>query len=175
MLRQTSEENNMKRCNGCFENLRDDLDICPFCGYYDGSSGDPDYLLPGTMLSGRYQIGNLLDYDGTNATYIALDTNADKKVEIKEFFPNDCATRGSDGSVNPREDHKSVFDEGFQGFVEEAKRLFGNGGAVKVYDCVFQLIFVFLFYEFPRSICGYWQPCVPQAIGALPDFVCVFF
>ena len=126
----------MKRCNGCFENLRDDLDICPFCGYYDGSSGDPDYLLPGTMLSGRYQIGNLLDYDGTNATYIALDTNADKKVEIKEFFPNDCATRGSDGSVNPREDHKSVFDEGFQGFVEEAKRLFGNGGAVKVYDCV---------------------------------------
>ena len=50
------------------------------------------------------------------------------KVEIKEFFPNSCSTRASDKSVNPQDDNKAAFDEGFQGFVEEAKRLFRLSG-----------------------------------------------
>lgn len=154
----------MKRCNGCFENLRDDLDICPFCGYYDGSSGETEYLLPGTILSGRYQIGNLLDYDGTNAIYIALDTTSDKKVEIKEFFPNSCSTRASDKSVNPKDDNKAAFDEGFQGFVEEAKRLFTASGTVKVYDCVAENNTAYMIMKHVE------KPDAPISQSAKPDF-----
>lgn len=154
----------MKRCNGCFENLRDDLDICPFCGYYDGSVGEPDYLLPGTMLSGRYIIGNLLDYDETSATYIALDTTSDKKVDIKEFFPNYCATRGSDNSVNPHEDNKDAFNDGFQEFVEEAKRLFEVSGTVKVYDCIAENNTAYMIMKHIE------KPNAPVSQSAKPDY-----
>lgn len=127
----------MKRCNGCFEYLSDDPEICPFCGYHDGDSKNTKYLAPGTVLSGRYIIGNLLETDGAKVEYIAFDTNSSIKVKITEFFPEDCASRepGTLG-ITPKEDNKVLFDEGFQSFVAEAKRLYKAESEVKIYDCI---------------------------------------
>lgn len=127
----------MRRCDGCFESLRDDLEICPFCGYYDGSADSSVYLVPGTVLSGRYKIGNLIESDETCAKYLAFDTTSQAKVEIKEYLPKSCAIRDEQShNVLPNPEKESQFNSGFQAFVDDAKRLFADASSVKIFDCI---------------------------------------
>ena len=48
----------MKICFGCFEQYDDAFDMCPHCGYVEGT--EPElamYMRPGTVLQERYVIG----------------------------------------------------------------------------------------------------------------------
>ena len=77
----------MKRCLRCFEQLDENTDTCPYCGYSENScSGNDMYLAPGTLLSGRYTVGIVLEADSSSVTYAAWDNDSDLKVRIKEFF-----------------------------------------------------------------------------------------
>lgn len=99
--------NNLKLCMGCMSPI-DDNPKCPVCGYYDGTPYLPSYLPPNTILNDRYIVGKLLRYNGEGATYIGYDRVMNKKVEVREFFPDTLCTRvpGSNlVSINP---HKLV-------------------------------------------------------------------
>ncbi len=64
----------MKRCLGCFECIREDLEVCPFCGYAEELSHNEEiHLKPGTILSNRYTIGKVLGFGGFGVTYIGWD------------------------------------------------------------------------------------------------------
>ena len=107
--------NNLKLCMGCMSPIDNDPK-CPVCGYYDGTPYLPSYLPPKTILNSRYIVGKLLRYNGEGATYIGYDNVTNKKVEVREFFPDTLCTRvpGSNlVSINPRKlvQYKNLMSE----------------------------------------------------------------
>lgn len=127
----------MKHCLGCFNELNEGINVCPYCGYVEGFYLENNlHLAPGTMLSGRYTVGKVISSDGMSVTYAAWDNNSNIKVNIREFFPDGYVTRSSSSVIPLNEECKTYFEAGFSIFVEEAKQLFGGNGNVKLYDCI---------------------------------------
>ncbi len=71
-----------------------------------------------------YEIHTILGRGGFGITYLALDTNLNHEVAIKEFLPTDLAMRASDSSINPISDeHADTFAWGLSRFITEAQTL----------------------------------------------------
>lgn len=80
-------------------------------------------LPPGTQLH-EYRIERVLGHGGFGITYLARDINLDKRVAIKEFLPNDIATRGPDQTVTVRSsESRDAFRWGLDNFIKEARVL----------------------------------------------------
>ena len=88
-------------CYNCFRE-RPDLqenpeakDPCPYCGFdlEENVKKFPVALRAGTILNNRYIVGRVLGQGGFGITYLAYDTKLAAKVAVKEFMPNDIATR----------------------------------------------------------------------------------
>jgi formylglycine-generating enzyme required for sulfatase activity len=80
-------------------------------------------LPPGTELH-EYRIERVLGHGGFGITYLARDVNLDKKVAIKEYLPNDLATRGEGLTVALRTpDSGEHFRWGMESFIKEARVL----------------------------------------------------
>jgi len=80
-------------------------------------------LSPGDRLL-SYRIERVLGRGGFGITYLAFDTNLASHVAIKEYLPEQIATRTSDQSVRPRSDtHGNAFRWGLTRFVTEARTL----------------------------------------------------
>ena len=112
-------------CYNCFQE-RDSLDgPCPHCGF-DLAENEKKYpvaLRAGTVLNGRYIVGRVLGQGGFGITYLAWDTQLEAKVAIKEFMPNEIATRiGTTVSVAV-ESRSEDFTYGSERFQEEARTL----------------------------------------------------
>ncbi len=126
-------------CFNCFSNIGN-YDVCPYCGYIKGTQNMPEFSLqPSTRLWGRYLIGTVLGVGGFGITYKAFDTRLSSVVAIKEFFPQNLASR------IPGENLVRLFSgEGEknyqihrQRFIEEGKNLAkftGDANIVNVYD-----------------------------------------
>ena len=94
----------MKICFGCFEQYDDSFDICPHCGYAEGTEPElATYMRPGAILKERYVIGRALGHGGFSVTYLAWDALLLHKVAIKEYLPSEYATR------RPGESRLTVF------------------------------------------------------------------
>ena len=73
-----------KLCLGCMEFYDTDLDVCPYCGYAEGTqSSHVLHLTPGTVLHRRYIVGKSLGYGSFGVTYIGWDKLMKRKVAIK--------------------------------------------------------------------------------------------
>ena len=71
-----------------------------------------------------YVIGSVIGKGGFGITYLALDTNLDQRVAIKEFLPVELATRSNNSHVHPiSEDHSDTYGWGLNRFVTEARTL----------------------------------------------------
>jgi serine/threonine protein kinase len=71
-----------------------------------------------------YVIGSVIGKGGFGITYLALDTNLDQRVAIKEFLPVELATRTNNSQVHPiSEDHSDTYGWGLNRFVTEARTL----------------------------------------------------
>lgn len=71
-----------------------------------------------------YEIHGILGRGGFGITYLALDTNLNHEVAIKEFLPTDLAMRASDSSIHPiSDDHSDTFEWGLNRFITEAQTL----------------------------------------------------
>ena len=83
-----------KQCMGCMEYYSAEFNVCPYCGYVEGTPADEAiHLEPGTILHNRYKIGKVLGYGGFGVTYIGWDAKLEQKVAIKEFLPSEFSTR----------------------------------------------------------------------------------
>ena len=110
-------------CAFCSEKLSGE--VCDCCGksitdYHTA----PHWLLPGTVLAGKYEVGAVLGEGGFGITYIGRDTNLDMKVAIKEYFPSGVVNRNNTSSMEISAlvgDTQSNFEKGKQGFLSEAR------------------------------------------------------
>ncbi len=129
-----------KLCMGCMEEYKDKYDICPYCGYVEGTGPKEAYhLSPGTVLQGKYIVGKVIGYGGFGVTYIGYNAILDQKIAIKEYLPGEFATRTIDTTEVTifSGEREEQFASGVVKFVDEAKRLAKfkhTPGVVSVYD-----------------------------------------
>ena len=83
----------------------------------------PDALPPGHRLH-WYVLERVLGQGGFGITYLAHDSNLDRRVAIKEYLPAEVARRRSDASARPRtESHSERYAWGLERFLAEARTL----------------------------------------------------
>lgn len=62
--------------------------LCPRCGNDPASYQPASYHLPpGILLNDRYRIGRVLGESFFGITYLGMDTNLERRVVVKEYFP----------------------------------------------------------------------------------------
>ena len=129
-----------RRCMGCMETYSDEYEICPYCGYVEGSASEEAiHMQPNSLLHDRYIVGKVLGFGGFGVTYIAWDGRLEQKVAIKEYLPSEFSTRmpGQSSVTVFNGDKEEQFQSGLDKFIDEAKRLakFQNEpGIVKIFD-----------------------------------------
>lgn len=80
--------------------------------------------LPPGMRLHWYEIQNVLGQGGFGVTYSGWDTNLKQAVAIKEYLPQDCAARGTDGVVRDcTAGGSGNFVWGLRRFIDEARTL----------------------------------------------------
>jgi O-acetyl-ADP-ribose deacetylase (regulator of RNase III) len=97
--------------------------------------------LPMGVFIKKYKIEKILGYGGFGITYLATDTEEQKNVAIKEYMPNEIATRTRDSTIEATTDnHKEQFGWGLDRFVEEAQILykFNHPGIINILDITAQ-------------------------------------
>ena len=77
----------------------------------------------GTSLQ-EYTIEWTLGIGGFGITYLAMDTNLEAEVAIKEYFPSDMCARDSGGQVRIKHgEEEPAFKEGLDKFLKECRTL----------------------------------------------------
>ena len=143
-----------KRCMGCMELYGNEFEICPHCGYVEGTKAEEAiHMEPGTLLHDRYIVGKVLGFGGFGVTYIGWDGKLEQKVAIKEYLPSEFSTRmPGQSSVTVFNGEKSEqFHDGMNKFVEEAKHLakFQNEpGIVRIFDSFTENETAYIIMEF---------------------------
>lgn len=127
-------------CLGCMEEYDESFDVCPHCGYLNGTPPKEAYhITPGVVIAGRYTIGRVLGSGGFGITYMGYDNLLQQKVAIKEYLPTEFATRmPSQNQVTIYGgEQEEQFKAGMVKTLEEAQRLAkfqDEPGICHVYD-----------------------------------------
>lgn len=121
-----------ERCPSCGADVDESWLNCVRCG---GPLAAPAELDPGATLAGeRYRIRRVLGRGGFGITYEAEDTRLQRRVAIKELFPESVVRHGSVVLAPPRS--RVDFRDAKQRFLREAQVLarFTHPGIVRVYE-----------------------------------------
>ena len=107
--------------------------FCSECGRPYGSvETEPFALKPGTILDGKYLVGEMLGQGGFGITYIGFDLLLEQKIAIKEYFPMSTGMVSREGrSTVVWSDavmQKSGMEKGFDSFLKEARKMAKLGG-----------------------------------------------
>ena len=102
--------------------------VCPECGRPYGSVKAESFALkPGTILDGKYLVGEMLGQGGFGITYIGFDLLLEQKIAIKEYFPMSTGMVSREGrSTVVWSDavmQKSGVERGFDSFLKEARKM----------------------------------------------------
>ena len=112
-------------CYNCFRERPEGEGPCPYCGFdlEENARDYPNALRAGTVLNDRYVVGRVLGQGGFGITYLAWDGKLQARVAVKEFMPNEIATRiGTTVSVAMKSKSEE-FTYGAERFQEEARTL----------------------------------------------------
>ena len=97
---------------------------CPHCGYNAETPQVLPYLPVRTLVSGRYIVGRLLEYNGDGATYLAWDMSEQKAVKLREFLPDTlCSRRAGEKAVTVTAGCEAAFTDCLADFLELWHRL----------------------------------------------------
>ena len=102
--------------------------VCPECGRPYGSVNTESFALkPGTILDGKYLVGEMLGQGGFGITYIGFDLLLEQKVAIKEYFPMSTGMVSRENSTtvvwSSAVMQKSGVEKGFDSFLKEARKM----------------------------------------------------
>ena len=144
----------IRRCMGCMSTYEAIDEMCPFCGYIEGTPAKEAYhIKPGSLLHDRYTVGRAIGFGGFGITYIAWDNKLMQKVAIKEYMPSEYATRVPGNLTVTIYDGEryTEFMTGLQKFLDEAKRLakFQNvPGIVRILDSFSENLTAYIVMEY---------------------------
>ena len=118
----------IRRCMKCMRALAAGETVCPECGRPYGSVKAESFALkPGTILDGKYLVGEMLGQGGFGITYIGFDLLLEQKIAIKEYFPMSTGMVSREGrSTVVWSDavmQKSGVEKGFDSFLKEARKM----------------------------------------------------
>ncbi len=127
-------------CPYCSSSIPDNSLKCPVCGgdISDVLAGENYSCTPlgkGSIVFSKYRIEKVLGQGGFGITYLAYDDILERKVAIKEYFPEGIAIRtGSKVTIPPTRDN----EENIENFKNEAKSIakLKNPWIVDVYDVI---------------------------------------
>ena len=135
-------------CKGCFRELHEAGQICPFCGFDEKkyeAERNPEVLPLNTILRGAFIVGKCLGKGGFGITYICWHINLETVVAIKEFYPSGIVYRNIDSSSGydsssvslTGSGSKEIYQKALQSFLKEARILvtLNLPGIVDVHDC----------------------------------------
>lgn len=113
-------------CLKCMRKL-DGSPVCARCGFDNTPpvKSEPYHLKPGSVLAGKYLIGQVIGEGGFGITYIGLQMTLSKRVAIKEYYPSGAANRSIDSSENVIVTGNRIdfYEKGMQRFLDEAKNV----------------------------------------------------
>lgn len=129
-------------CPRCMRKLTETdpaVSVCPRCGRDPAARHPAMALDSGTLLSGRYQLGDVIGQGGFGITYAAWDETLGMPVAVKEYFPREEAARDPEESddVTPLPGKEALFADGLSRFRRESHLLASLQGipcVVKVLD-----------------------------------------
>ncbi|MGN0158197.1 MAG: protein kinase [Brotaphodocola sp.] len=113
-------------CLNCMNTFDEKYGVCPHCGFIPGTPPKEAYhLYPGTVLKNRYVIGTTVGFGGFGITYRAWDQVLEKKVAIKEFYPNGIVNRvpGEKHVIIYSGNRANEFQNGKVRFLAEARNM----------------------------------------------------
>ena len=123
----------VRRCMKCMHPLTAGETVCPECGRAYGSANAETFALkPGTILEGKYLVGEMLGQGGFGITYIGFDLLLEQKVAIKEYYPMSTGMVSRDGHStvvwSSAMMGKTGTQKGFDSFLKEARKMAKLGG-----------------------------------------------
>lgn len=130
----------MRRCLNCMEEYAEEYqDTCPRCGYVDGKTQDGTvYLMPGTILQGRYIVGTVIEARDVDVIYHGWDALFERKVQIQEYFPRYCSTRAGKSEVSIYDAKRDRYEAGVELFYRQSRellRLYKENDIVTYHAC----------------------------------------
>lgn len=111
-------------CYSCMNEI--DGNFCPYCKKENTADSVAYRLKPGTILNKKFLVGNSIGEGGFGITYIGRDLTLDRRVAVKEYFPNGYVNRNNNVSqlVSATTDNQvSFFKKGLENFLEEARKI----------------------------------------------------
>lgn len=146
---------NKTYCMNCFSEMDAAMGACPRCGW--SNAGQMKNALPyGTVLSGKYLIGQAARINGAGITYAALESKTNCKVEIREFFPNTIAFRSPNGiSVKPTAGTELKYDDylsEFERYTQKLIRVSGTNRIPEVLDTFSENNTQYVVFTFVESV-----------------------
>ena len=79
-------------CPSCMNEVGD-ANTCPYCNFDLTAEQVAPYLPYGTVLAGKYAVGDVLEQNSEGVTYLGLDTITNNCVRIREFLPDGLVSR----------------------------------------------------------------------------------
>lgn len=124
-------------CMNCFKELTEGA-VCADCGYDNDAATDFIYLAPKTVLNGKYVVGAFQQHESDSAVYAGFDTQLDKRILIREFYPKNIASRLEGNSVlHIRQKYLGVIDgykRSFYNLWTTLEKMHSLSAVVPVYD-----------------------------------------
>lgn len=148
-------------CYHCMEQLSGQETVCPHCGHVQKWKAPNERILPpGTILAGKYLLGEMIGEGGFGITYRGIDLNLHLKVAIKEYFPASLASRNIEAATNYRlhvigGESAAAFQKGLEDYEKEANRLaqFANlPGIVSVLNFFYENATAYMVMDFVDGV-----------------------
>ena len=123
-------------CMGCMRD-KGNAPVCPHCGFREDMPHGAAYLPLRTLIAQRYLVGRVLSANGESVSYIGFDTMSQKRVDIREYFPDTLAGRGPDGvSVRVMEGRQIPYKANMGDYTDMMRKL----TRMRTLACVVQVL-----------------------------------
>ena len=97
-------------CPFCIGELPPAATVCPHCGKILEGCNPAGCLPVGTVLAGRYTVGEMRSLDGEGVMYSGVENLGAFRVTIKEYLPVTLsAERGADCILRPKQGSEVLF------------------------------------------------------------------
>ncbi len=129
-------------CMNCF-NVKGKFEVCPHCGYVDGTPPEQPYCLaPGTVINHHFIVGTVIGIGGFGITYRCYDSVLGIMVAVKEFYPQGLVNRAPGSPVV-----NMIASDGGKKFQKQKTRFLMEARSIARFGKAKDIVNVFDYFE----------------------------